>query len=97
MEKKTFECGGRKATLFGSEQSDAPLIILNNYAGDGTSVFEAMREISTPECHLLVIGDLNWDHDMSPCVVLPANLRKRHTMHGRSGRIPESSADGDSA
>ena len=66
MEKKTFECGGRKATLFGSEQSDAPLIILNNYTGDGTSVFEAMREISTPECHLLVIGDLNWDHDMSP-------------------------------
>ena len=66
MEKKTFECGGRKATLFGSEQSDAPLIILNNYSGDGESVVSAMQEIDTPDSNLLVVGDLNWDHDMTP-------------------------------
>lgn len=66
MEKKTFECGGKNATLFCSEQAGAPLIILNNYSGDGTSVIQAMEEIETPDCDLLVIGNLKWDHDMTP-------------------------------
>jgi predicted alpha/beta superfamily hydrolase len=66
MEKRTFECDGRIATLFRSEQADSPLIVLNNYSGDGTSVFKVMHETGTPECHLLVIGDLRWNHDMTP-------------------------------
>ena len=66
MEKKTFECSGRTATLYCSEQTNAPLIILNNYSGDGASVIKAMYEIDAPECHLLVIGNLKWDHDMTP-------------------------------
>ena len=66
MEKKAFACGGKKATLYGSEHPAAPMIILNNYSGDGESVVRAMREINTPDCNLLVAGNLNWDHDMSP-------------------------------
>ena len=66
MEKTSFACGGKKATLYGSEQPAAPLIILNNYSGDGESVESAMQEIDTPDCNLLVVGDLNWDHDMTP-------------------------------
>ena len=75
METKTFGCSGRKAALYVSEQADAPLIILNNYSEDGVSVLGAMREIGSPECHLLVIGNLNWDHDMAPwdCPALSAN------------------------
>ena len=66
MEKTSFACGGKKATLYGSEQPAAPLMILNNYSGDGESVVSAMQEIDTPDCSLLVVGDLNWDHDMTP-------------------------------
>ena len=66
MEKTSFACGGKKATLYGSEQPAAPLIILNNYSGDGESVVSAMQEIDTPDRNLLVVGDLNWDHDMTP-------------------------------
>ena len=66
METITFACGGKKATLYGSEQPATPLIILNNYSGDGESVVRAMQEIDTPDCNLLVVGDLNWDHDMTP-------------------------------
>ena len=66
MEKQTFESDGRTATLYKSEEANSPLIILNNYAGDGASVVEAMHEIDTPACNLLVVGDLKWDHDMTP-------------------------------
>ena len=66
MEKISFACGGKRAALYGSEQSAAPLIILNNYAGDGESVVSAMQEIDAPNCNLLVVGELNWDHDMAP-------------------------------
>ena len=66
MEKISFACGGKKATLYSSKQPAAPLIVLNNYSGDGESVVRAMREINTPDCNLLVVGDLNWDHDMTP-------------------------------
>ena len=66
MEKKTFVCSGRKASLYCSEQAGAPLIILNNYSGDGASVAGEMRELGTPACNLLVIGELKWDHDMTP-------------------------------
>lgn len=66
MEKKVFERSGKKAALYRSEQADRPLVILNSYAGGGESVLEAMRPIDVPECNLLVIGDLEWDHDMTP-------------------------------
>ena len=55
MEKKTFECGGKKAAQYCAEQADAPLIMLNNYSGDGASVIPTMEEIGTPDCHLLVV------------------------------------------
>jgi predicted alpha/beta superfamily hydrolase len=66
MEKKTYECAGRKGTLYCCEQTDTPLIILNNYSDDGSSVIRAMEGIGTPDCNLLVIGNLRWDHDMTP-------------------------------
>ena len=66
MEKTSFACGGKKGTVYSSEQPSAPLIILNNYSGDGESVVRAMQDINTPDCSLLVVGDLQWDHDMTP-------------------------------
>lgn len=73
MEKKPFECGWKKAALYCAEQADAPLIILNNFSGDGASVIRAMEEIGTPDCHLLVVGNLNWDHDMTPWYCPPTS------------------------
>ena len=66
MEKKTFECGGKKAALYCSGQADHPLIVLNSYSEDGTSVIKAMREIGAPECNLLVVSNLRWDQDLTP-------------------------------
>lgn len=52
--------------MYLGKQKESPLILLNNYSDDGESVVRAMREINTPDCNLLVVGDLNWDHDMTP-------------------------------
>ena len=66
MNHKIFECGGKTASLYCGEQADAPLIILNDNSDDGASVIRAMGENETPDCHLLVVGNLKWDHDLAP-------------------------------
>ncbi len=66
MSKQTFKLDGKSATMYLGKQKESPLILLNNYSDDGESVVRAMREINTPDCNLLVVGDLNWDHDMTP-------------------------------
>ena len=66
MAAKTFKTGGKQAALYQSEENNSPLILLNGYSDEGASVIQAMREMDTPDCSLLVVGNLNWDHDMSP-------------------------------
>ena len=66
MEKQIFEYGSKKAVLYKSAQEGSPLILLNEFTGDGEPVFRAMQELHSPECSLLVVTGLNWDHDLSP-------------------------------
>lgn len=67
MDKNSsFFIDGRKATLYPSKVADQPLIVLNNYSGDGSSVIRAMKELGTSDCNLVVVGNLKWDHDMTP-------------------------------
>ena len=75
MDRQTFTIDGKTATLYPGGQKDRPLIVLNTFTGDGASVVEAMEKIDTPDCNVLVVGELNWDHDMTPwyCPPLSAN------------------------
>lgn len=66
MNIEKFQTGGKTATLYLAEQDDRPLIVLNNYSGNGTSVVEELRRLDSPDSNLLVVGNLNWDHDMTP-------------------------------
>lgn len=66
MNTEKWTVGGREATLYTAENENRPLIVLNTYTGDGKSVFEKMVELNCPECNLLVVGRLSWDHDMTP-------------------------------
>ena len=66
MVMKTFEAGGKHATLYQSEGENSPLIVLNGFSEEGASIMEEMRGINTPDCSLLIVSNLNWDHDMSP-------------------------------
>ena len=66
MNTEKFTIKNRSATLYHAEAADRPLIVLNIYSGDGSSVVDALRTLDCPDFNLLCIGDLKWDHDMSP-------------------------------
>ncbi len=66
MEKIPFECEGRKAVLYRGGQAELPLIVLNEFDGDGEPVLRALEEIHAPACHLLVVQVPDWNGDMSP-------------------------------
>ena len=56
----------KEAALYHAKEAGRPLIILNNYTGDGSSVLEAAGNLGGKDFNLLCVGNLNWDHDMSP-------------------------------
>jgi predicted alpha/beta superfamily hydrolase len=66
MDRTTFSVGGKEAVLYVADVRDRPLIVLNNYAGDGQSIVNALRNLGCPDFNLLCIGGLRWDHDMTP-------------------------------
>ena len=66
MNIEKYRAGGKSVTLYHADKEYMPLVVLNTYTGDGASVVKAMEEIRVPDCNLLVVGDLNWDHDMTP-------------------------------
>ena len=61
-----FKTEGKEVSLYHSNVSGSPLIILNNYTGDGKSVVEAAETLESKDFNLLCIGNLNWNHDMTP-------------------------------
>ena len=66
MEKQTFACRGKSAALYLNGRTGSPLIVLNHYSGDGEEILRELGKADTPDYNLLVTGNLNWDHDMSP-------------------------------
>ena len=66
MKTETFKAEGKEAALYHSKGSGSPLIILNNYDGDGRSVIEAVQKTGSKDLNLLCVGNLDWDHDMAP-------------------------------
>ncbi len=75
MKVRRFTVDGREVTLYPANSSARPLIILNTYTGDGSSVAEELLSQDAPEHNLLVIGGLDWNHDMCPweCPALSKN------------------------
>ena len=71
MEKYQFSVQDKKVTLYRSQEADRPLIVLNNYSGDGASVVSVLEEMDCLDFNLLVVGNLRWDHDMTPWYCLP--------------------------
>lgn len=73
MNVEKFEINAKVSTLYLSEKENTPLIVLNNYSGNGASVVEELRRPDSPDCNLLVVGNLNWDHDMTPWYCPPTS------------------------
>ena len=85
MEKIRFQIREKELTLYPAQGEDRPLIVFNTVMGDGEELARALRELKAPDCNLLVVGKLQWYHDMTlgaePRKSLPGRgdaKRKRH-------------------
>ncbi len=63
---KQYEANGKEITLYAARNDDRPLIVLNNYSGNGSSVMQKLRQLDCVDFNLLCVGNLDWSHDMTP-------------------------------
>ncbi len=64
MSKKEFEAGEFHAFLYTSTPA-SPLVVMNNFTGDGEGIARGLHYIGA-ECSLLVVSGVDWNRDMSP-------------------------------
>ena len=81
LNKERFNIQGKDITLYKSDDYNVPLIIFNTYEGDGEEVYNILNETESINCNLLVVGNLKWNHDISPWPV-PAIYPKEEPFGG---------------
>lgn len=74
-QKKSFKIQSRTASLYPAQQSNQLLIVLNTYTDNGDAIVQQLQQIHAPDCNLLVLSDLNWNHDMTPWECPPLNKK----------------------
>ena len=52
--------------IYGEIEKSTPLVIYNTFQGDGKELFESIKNITDKAFTLAVIGDINWDDEMTP-------------------------------
>ena len=70
-EKHEFSVQSKRVTLYPSDAAGRPVIYLNTFENEGERVLAAVREKCAADFTLVVIGGLNWNHDMSPWAMPP--------------------------
>ena len=75
MKKTVFDIAGRRVHLYLAEEAGRPLVILNEYAGDGSSVVRELHSSGAPDANVACVGGLDWDGDMTPWECPPLTPR----------------------
>ena len=57
---------GKHVYLYGDRDEAAPLVIINTFQGNGSSVYSALHSMTDKKVNIAVISDINWDDEMSP-------------------------------
>ena len=65
MEKIRFQIREKELTLYPAQGEDRPLIVFNTVMGDGEELARALRELKAADCNLMVVGKLQWYHEMT--------------------------------
>ena len=86
--KTSFAAGGKEATLYPARDSRAPLVVLNTYRGDGQSTMDELAGLGAPDANVLVVGGLDWDHDMTPWPCPPLSANDTPCTGGADGYLP---------
>ena len=66
LNKEKFNIKDKKITLYKSSDTNAPLIVFNTFEGDGEDVYQVLQNMGCTFFNLLVVGNIDWNHDMSP-------------------------------
>ncbi len=56
---------------YGEKEKSAPLIIVNEFEGDGSSLYETIKEHTDRDFCLAYISDIDWNDEMSPWECAP--------------------------
>ena len=66
LNKEKFNIIDKEVTLYKSSDTNAPLIVFNTFEGDGEDVYKELQNMGCTSINLLVVGNIDWNHDMSP-------------------------------
>ena len=81
LNKEKFNICNKEITLYKSTDINAPLIVFNTFEGDGEGVYQALQNMGCTSLNLLVIGNIDWNHDMSPWC-MPSIYSKEKSFSG---------------
>lgn len=81
LNKEKFNIHNKEITLYKSADINAPLIVFNTFEGDGEGVYQALQNMGCTFLNLLVIGNIDWNHDMSPWY-MPSIYSKEKSFSG---------------
>lgn len=79
--------GGKKITVYPCSDADRPVIYLNTFSNEGERVYRILTESGCSDFSLVTIGDLNWDHDMSPWEIPPISPNDTPCTGGADGYL----------
>ena len=66
LNKEKFNIKDKEIILYKSPDINSPLIVFNTFEGDGEDVYQALQNMGCTSINLLVVGNIDWNHDMSP-------------------------------
>lgn len=81
MNKEKFNMYNKEITLYKSTDKNAPLIVFNTFEGDGEGVYKELQNMGCTFINLLVVGNIDWNHDMSPWY-MPSIYSKEKSFSG---------------
>lgn len=81
LNKEKFNICNKEITLYKSTDINAPLIVFNTFEGDGEGVYQALQNMGCTSLNSLVIGNIDWNHDMSPWY-MPSIYSKEKSFSG---------------
>jgi len=81
LNKEKFNIIDKEVTLYKSSDINAPLIVFNTFEGDGEGVYKELQNMGCTFLNLLVIGNIDWNHDMSPWY-MPSIYSKEKSFSG---------------
>lgn len=81
LNKEKFNIIDKEITLYKSTDINAPLIVFNTFEGDGEGIYKELQNMDCTSLNLLVVGNIDWNHDMSPWY-MPSIYSKEKSFSG---------------